>query len=81
MTRFVITVIPLTILLTLGIFAIIQFAGERLGFLPTIYLLSAAWFSDAEAVILFIISLGSSVFIALVIAYLLFSRKNKCSGF
>jgi len=66
------TVIPLVIILALIIFMVIFFIGERLGFLPYLtFVSSSASFSTAEGILLVIVMLGISIFLAMLIGYVI----------
>jgi uncharacterized membrane protein YdjX (TVP38/TMEM64 family) len=73
--KFLITVVPLAVVLSLIFFAIIQFTGEQLGFLPYIFV-GGTTLTNGENVILFIMTLGISIVVALVVAFLLYKLSN-----
>lgn len=69
--KYIISTIPLIIILTLLIFMILQYLGEIIGFLPVIYLSESLFFTSGENVIIFIVTLGLSLFLGLMIAFVL----------
>jgi len=67
------TVIPLVIILSLIIFMAFFFIGERVGFLPylTFSNLGNTSFTPSEGILLTIVFLGISIFLAMLIGYII----------
>jgi cell division septal protein FtsQ len=76
--QFMIRFVPLVILLVLVIFMVVQFAGERLGIFPYIYIATGpnSLFSNDESVLLFVVSLGISLFLAMILARALIHKAR-----
>jgi hypothetical protein len=77
------TVIPLVIILFLIIFMVIFFIGERLGFLPYLTFTNGgiSAFTNGEGIILVVVVLAISIFIAMLLGYVIqrgfASKKTK----
>ena len=77
MTYYMVKVIPITLLCILACFMIIMFLTEQFGLSPHIQLLNLTQFSNAEAVILFIVWLSVSITLGLIISFSLIQKARR----